>query len=93
MAWRVEISDTARRALKKLGKQAQKEILDYLKQRIETAENPQRFGSPLRRSLAGLWRYRIGDYRVICEIRQSEVVVLVLRVGHRSKVYGGRIRT
>lgn len=89
MAWRVEISDTAKRELKKLGKQAQREILDYLKQRIETDESPQRFGSPLRRSLAGLWRYRVGDHRIICEIRQSEVVVLMLRVGHRSKVYGG----
>jgi len=86
---RVEISDTARRELKKLGKEALKEILDYPKQRIETSEEPQRFGSPLRRSLAGLWRYRVGDYLIICEIRQSEVVVLVLRVGHRSKVYGG----
>lgn len=89
MAWRIKISDSARRDLKKLGQQPQREILNYLQQRIETDEDPQRFGSPLRRSLVGLWRYRVGDYRIICEIQESEIVVLVLRIAHRSKVYGG----
>jgi mRNA interferase RelE/StbE len=89
LAWQVKISDTARRQLKKLERQVQRKILDYLKKRIETNEDPQRFGKPLRGSLTGLWKYRIGDYRIICEIRKNEVVVLVLRVGHRRKVYGG----
>lgn len=89
MVWRVKFSETARRQLKKLGKQNQKDILKYLRKRIETDEDPQRSGDSLRRSLSGLWKYRIGDYRLICEVQQEEIVVLVLSVGHRRKVYGG----
>ena len=89
MTWRVKFSETALRQLKKLGKQPQKNILKYLKQRIETDEDPQRYGDPLRRSLSGLWKYRIGDYRLICEIHQEEIVVLVVNVGHRRNVYCG----
>ena len=89
MIWRVKFSETALRQLKKLGKPPQRDILKYLKKRIETDEDPQRHGEPLRRSLSGLWKYRVGDYRLICEVQQEKIVVLVLAVGHRRKVYGG----
>ena len=88
MTWQVKFSETATRQLKKLGKQTQRDILKYLKKRIETDDDPQRYGDPLRRSLSGLWKYRVGDYRLICEVQQEEIVVLVLVVGHRRKVYG-----
>ena len=89
MTWQAKFSETATRQLKKLGKQTQRDILKYLKKRIETDDDPQRYGDPLRRSLSGLWKYRVGDYRLICEVQQEEIVVLVLAVGHRRKVYGG----
>ncbi len=89
MTWRVRFSETALRQLKKLGKQPQRDILKYLKKRIETGEDPQRYGDPLRRSLSGLWKYRVGDYRLICAVQQEEIVVLVVSVGHRRNVYGG----
>ena len=89
MTWQVKFSETATRQLKKLRKQTQRDILKYLKKRIETDDDPQRYGDPLRRSLSGLWKYRVGDYRLICEVQQEEIVVLVLAVGHRRKVYGG----
>jgi len=89
LIWQVKFSETAKRQLNKLQKQTQKDILKYLKKRIKTDEDPQRFGSLLRRSLSGLWKYRVGDYRLICEIQQEEIVVLVLAVGHRRKIYGG----
>ncbi len=89
MTWQVKFSETATRQLKKLGKQTQRDILKYLKKRIETDDDPKRYGDPLRRSLSGLWKYRVGDYRLICEVQQEEIVVLVLAVGHRRKVYGG----
>ena len=89
MIWQVKFSETAKRQLNKLQKQTQKDILKYLKKRIETDEDPQRYGGLLRRSLSGLWKYRVGDYRLICEIQQEEIVVLVLAVGHRRKIYGG----
>jgi mRNA interferase RelE/StbE len=82
LIWRVRFSEAALRQLKKLGKQPQKDILKYLKKRIETDEDPQRYGDPLRRSLSGLWKYRVGDYRLICEVQREEIVVLVVNVGH-----------
>ncbi len=89
MIWRVKFSETALRQLKKIGKQPQRDILKYLKKRIETDKDPQRYGDPLRRSLSGLWKYRVGDYRLIWEVQKEEIVVLVVNVGHRRKVYGG----
>ena len=89
MTWQVKFSETAKRQLNKLGKQTQRDILTYLKKRIETDEDPQRYGDPLRRSLSGLWKYRVGDYHLICEIQQKAIVVLILVVGHRRKIYGG----
>ena len=89
MAWKVEFENAAKKDLKKLDRQAQKNILQYLRNRIVTDEDPRRFGNPLSKNLSGLWKYRIGDYRLICEIQKEKMVVLVLRVGHRSKIYGG----
>ena len=88
MAWQIELSETAKKQLSKLSRPGQTAILDYLRKRIATHEDPRRFGSSLRKNLAGLWRYRVEDYRIICEIQDDKVLVLVLRIGHRSKVYG-----
>ena len=73
--------------MKKLGRPAQREILKYLDERIATEEDPRRFGKALRGELAGLWRYRVGDYRMICSLKEGQMLVLVLRVGHRRDVY------
>ncbi|MFA5057326.1 MAG: type II toxin-antitoxin system RelE/ParE family toxin [Opitutaceae bacterium] len=75
------------RELKKLDRQAQIEIVAYLDERIAGSDDPPRFGKPLRKDLKGLWRYRVGDCRIICDIRRGELVVLVIRVGHRSRIY------
>ena len=89
MAWKIEFEKSAKKEIKKIDRQAQRVILRFLREKIATNENPRRFGGPLSRNLAGLWKYRIGDYRLICDIQEEKVVVLVLRVGHRSKIYGG----
>ena len=68
MTWLVEFDDAAAKELRKLNKQTQSEILKYLRERIATDEDPRRFGKPLSRNLVGLWRYRIRDYRLICNI-------------------------
>jgi mRNA interferase RelE/StbE len=85
--WTVEFDDRARRELRKLDSKIQKKILRYLRERLAGSEDPRRFGKPLRRNLAGLWRYRIEDYRLICRFEDDRVVVLVLEIGHRSDVY------
>ena len=87
MVWRIEVTDTAKRPLAKLDHQVQSEIVRYLRERIRTDEDPRRYGAPLREELAGRWKYRVGAYRLICEIQDEKVLVLVLMVGHRSKVY------
>lgn len=85
--WTVEFDDRARRELRKLDSKIQKKILRYLRERLAGSEDPRRFGKTLRRNLAGLWRYRIEDYRLICRFEDDRVVVLVLEIGHRSDVY------
>lgn len=86
-AWRVSFSPAAEKALGKLSRTAQIDILRYLKARIETAEDPRRFGKALTGGLAGLWRYRVQDYRIICQIKESEITVLVLNIGNRKDIY------
>jgi mRNA interferase RelE/StbE len=87
LTWNVEWDDAAVKELRKLDKPAQKDILKYFRERIAIDDNPRRFGKPLSRELAGLWRYRVRHYRIICNIEDDTLVVLVLRVGHRKDVY------
>lgn len=83
----IDFSAPAQKQFGKLDQSARKKITHYLEMRIESAENPRCFGKPLSGDLAGLWRYRIGDYRLICNIQDHELVVLVLKVGYRRNVY------
>ena len=85
--WTVEFDERARRELRKLDAPIQRQILSYLRSRVAGVENPQRFGKPLRYAMAGLWRYRVGDCRLICRIERDRLVVLVLAVGNRRDVY------
>lgn len=87
--WKVEYDEKATRELLKLDKQTARRIKKYLDERIAMDENPRRFGEPLAENLTGLWRYRVGDYRVIAEIQDDVLLVLVLQAGHRRNVYGG----
>ena len=87
MRWAYSFDERALKELKKLGEQAQREILKYLDERIASDEDPARFGKALRGDLAGLWRYRVGDYRLICSLREGQMLVLVLKVAHRRDVY------
>jgi mRNA interferase RelE/StbE len=87
LTWIVEFDDAAAKELRKLDRQAQQEILRYFRERIATEEDPRRFGKPLSHDLAGLWRYRVRNYRMICNIEDNKLVVLVLHVGHRKDIY------
>lgn len=87
MTWKVEFDEAARKELRKLDRQAQQDILRYLRERIATDDDPRRFGKALARGLAGLWRYRVQHYRLICHIEDQILTVLVLRVGHRKDIY------
>jgi mRNA interferase RelE/StbE len=88
VSWDYEFDTRAVKELKKLGAQAQQQIISYLDSRIAgRGDDPRRFGKPLTGDLKGLWRYRVNDYRLICSIEEERLIVLVLRVGHRRDVY------
>lgn len=87
MTWTVEWHDKARRELRKLNPSIQETILRFFRERIMTEGDPRRFGKALRHDHKGLWRYRIGDYRVVCQIQDTRLIILVLAVGHRRHIY------
>jgi len=87
LAWRIEFTGAAQKQLKKLGHEEAKFILSFLRERIVPLENPRQLGKTLKGQFAELWRYRVGNYRLICDVRDEELVVLVVRIGHRKNVY------
>ena len=87
MAWTIEITRTAEKQIKKLHRQAQESIVRFLRERLKPADNPRQWGRPLHGDKGGLWRYRVGDYRLICDIQDEKITLLVLQVGHRKDVY------
>ena len=88
MPWDYELSGGAIRNLERLGPSVTLAVKRYLDKRIKGAPDPRAFGKPLRHGLKGLWRYRVGDYRLLCRLEDRRLVVLVVEVGHRSTVYG-----
>ena len=88
MAWAVELVESADRELGKLDAQPRKRILKFLSERLAKLDNPRSIGQALRGSdLGEFWKYRVGDYRLICRIEDDRLVVLVLHVGHRREIY------
>lgn len=88
MAWRIELSDLARKNLKQLDQQSAWRILSFLNDRLAPLDNPRAIGEALRGSKLGdLWKYRVGDYRIISSIEDKTVRIIVLRIGNRKDVY------
>lgn len=87
MAWIIEYTQTAKEQLRKLDKPVAKRILNYIDERLAPLEDPRELGKALTGSLGGLWRYRVGDFRIVCEIQDEKLRVLVVRVGNRANIY------
>ena len=87
MAWTIEFVPAAAKELKKLDRAEAARIITTLESRIATLDDPRRLGEALAGDLAGLWRWRIGDYRVIARIEDRKLLILVVRVAHRREVY------
>lgn len=83
--WNIRWDDRARKELRSLDTPVQNKILKYLRERV--VDDPHRFGRELIGHKAGLWRYRVEDYRLICQIRNDQLIVLVVAVGHRKEIY------
>ncbi|HQT32335.1 MAG TPA: type II toxin-antitoxin system RelE/ParE family toxin [Thiobacillus sp.] len=87
MAWTIEYTETARKQLRKLDKPIARQIVDFMDERVAPLADPRSTGKALVGALGGLWRYRVGDYRVICEIRDGALIALVVQIGNRREVY------
>ncbi|MDP2817303.1 MAG: type II toxin-antitoxin system RelE/ParE family toxin [Polaromonas sp.] len=87
MAWAVEFDPDAVKDLKKLDKQIQARILEFLRDRLSRLDNPRELGEALSGSkLGNYWKYRVSDWRIICDLQDRRIVVRVLRVGNRREV-------
>jgi mRNA interferase RelE/StbE len=88
MAYSVELAEGVDRELDKLDAQHRKRILNFLNERVAKLDDPRSIGQALRGSRLGeFWKYRVGDYRLICRIEDDRLLVLVLRLGHRREIY------
>lgn len=87
MAWTIDYAETAKGQLRKLDKQTARRIVDYMDERIADLDNPRSTGKALTGPFGGLWRYRVGDCRVICEIQDGALRVLVVQIGNRREIY------
>ncbi|MEL4073463.1 type II toxin-antitoxin system RelE/ParE family toxin [Ochrobactrum sp. GPK 3] len=88
MAWKVKFERAAERELSKLDQQTTKRILVFLHGRVAMLDDPRSIGEALKGSKLGeFWKYRVGDYRIIASIEDSDVCILVVRIGNRREIY------
>ncbi len=87
MKYKIVFTDRAKKQLKKLDKHTSSLIIGWLEKNIEGCENPRIHGKALIENKSGQWKYRIGNYRIICEIQDKEIIVLVLEIGHRREIF------
>lgn len=88
MAWEIIVEDKALKVLKNLDKPIAAKIIDFMENKISTSNNPRTLGAALQGSeLGSFWKYRVGDYRIIAQILDKEVKILVVKIGNRKEVY------
>ncbi|EAD7633088.1 type II toxin-antitoxin system RelE/ParE family toxin [Listeria monocytogenes] len=83
----VRFEKEAQKVLKKMDRFQAKLILSWIEKHIEGSDDPRRHGKSLVGNRLGQWRYRVGNYRLIAEIQDNEVIVLILNIGHRRDIY------
>lgn len=86
MTWKIRLNQTSAKALKQLDKPAKQRIESFIDE-LEALDNPRQTGKALTGGLKGLWRYRVGDYRLIAQIKDNELVILFIDIGHRKDIY------
>ena len=87
MSFEVKTTDSFDKEFRKLDKYTQHIIKSWIEKNLEGCDNPRSLGRSLTANLKGLWRYRIGAYRLICEIVDNELVIIALTIGHRKDIY------
>jgi mRNA interferase RelE/StbE len=87
LVWKINYSEQALKSLRKMDKQNARRILDFMDLRIAPLDDPRLSGKPLKGELGEYWRYRVGDYRILCEIIDDELIILAAIIGHRRDIY------
>jgi mRNA interferase RelE/StbE len=87
LAWTIEFDPKALGELTKLDRKDQRRILRFLRERVAVLEDPRSIGDQLRGPLKRFWKYRVGAFRIICDIQDELIRILVIRIGHRKEVY------
>ena len=88
MVWQIDVSTAARKQLAKMGRVEARRVTAFLRERISPMDDPRKLGEALQGArVAGMWRYRVGDYRILVIIKDALVTVVVVEVGHRGEVY------
>lgn len=88
MAWRIEYAESVRKSVRRLDRQVQRRLRDFLEVRLVRMDNPRQLGAAMQGSrYHDLWRYRVGNYRIIAEIDDERILILVVRIAHRRDAY------
>jgi mRNA interferase RelE/StbE len=88
LAWTIEFTEAARKSLKAIDRTKSVRIVQFLVERVARLDNPRQFGAALQgQRYKGIWKYRVGDYRILAEIKDATVTILVVEIGHRREVY------
>jgi mRNA interferase RelE/StbE len=85
--WKIKYLKSLKKSFNNLDSQTKEKIIDFLENKIANMENPRQFGKALKGNFSELWRYRLGNYRIVCEIQDNALVILVVRLGHRKVIY------
>jgi len=87
LVWTIEYAETAKKQLRKLDRVAARRIVDFMDERVAESDDPRGLGKALKGLLGDLWCYRVGDFRIFCDIQDKVLTVLVLQIGNRREVY------
>jgi mRNA interferase RelE/StbE len=87
LVWQVRLDKDAEKQLRRLDPQDQRRLIKFLRERIASSASPRLLGEALKGPLRTLWKYRVGDFRLICDLQDEKFVVLVIRIGNRKDVY------
>jgi len=87
MSWTIKYDANASKSLKKIAKNEQKRILNFLNNRVANLDNPRIIGQALKGDLGNYWKYRVGDYRIITQIKDKDLIILALELGNRKDIY------
>lgn len=87
MKYHIVFTESVLKTLSKLDKYTAKMLINWISDKLEGCENPRIYGKALSANLVGLWRYRVGDYRIIAKIEDGKLVILIVTIGHRREIY------